>query len=176
MAAGDAPPPWHDDLQRYLALKLALAARRQPRRHPRLRPDGCLFEGRPLLNPLHTVAVFEWPVQRIGPRFRGREADGMPVRLALFRNAIGGIDHLLLGQHAEALIAALAQRRVSGQRLIRDLARRLADGAGRDAEAGLQRGLALLLEQFRARGLVLGSISHDPSRAGPPGRARREAA
>ncbi len=175
MVAGDAPPPWHEDLQRYLALKHALAARRPPRHHPRLRADGCLFEGRPLLNPLHTVAVFEWPVQRIGPRFRGREADGMPVRLALFRNAIGGIDHLLLGQHAEALIAALAQRRVCGQRLINDLSRRLAREEGGEL-SGLQRGLALLLEQFRARGLVLGSISHDFTGQGPKGRARREAA
>lgn len=153
-------PPWHDDLQRYQALREALAKRRVPRRHPRLRPDGCLLEGRPLLNPIHVVAGFDWPVQRIGPRHRRRENDGMPVRLALFRNTIGGVDHLVLGAQAEALVAALARRRVTGRRLIADLARRLAGEQGADV-VGLQRGLALLLEQFRARGLVLGSTSHN---------------
>lgn len=152
-------PPWHEDLQRYRALRVTLDARRRPRLHPRLRPDGCLLAGRPLLNPVYAVAGFDWPVQRIGPRYRGRQADGLPVRLALFRNAIGGIDHLVVGSRAEVLIAALARRRVSGARLIEDLARELvrSDPAGAD-HAGLRRGLALLLEQFRARGLVLGSV------------------
>ncbi len=159
-AAGSADadvPPWQADLQRYQALRESLAARPSPRRHPRLRPDGCLLEGRPVLNRLHVLATFEWPVHRIGPRYRGRERDGLPVRLVLFRNAIGGIDHIVLGEHAEVLIADLARRRVAGRRLITDLARRLADQQCADA-IGLQRGLALLLEQFRARGLVLGSL------------------
>jgi len=171
MTAGDAPPPWHADLQRYRALCEALAARRAPRRPAGLRPDGCLMEGRPLLNPVRVIATFDWPVQRIGPRYRGTQADGMPVRLALFRNVIGGIDHLVLGVHAEALVAALARRRVNGRRLVADLAHTLAEGAD---EAGLQRGLALLLEQFRARGLVLGSVANDLARAGSEGRMRRE--
>jgi len=115
-----------------------------------------------VLNRLHVLATFEWPVHRIGPRYRGRERDGLPVRLVLFRNAIGGIDHIVLGEHAEALITDLARRRVAGCRLITDLARRLAGEQGADA-VGLQRGLALLLEQFRARGLVLGSTGHDVS-------------
>ncbi|MBU3694211.1 MAG: hypothetical protein FGM40_05195 [Rhodocyclaceae bacterium] len=161
-------PPWHDDLQRYRALCAALAARRTPRPPPGLRPDGCLLDGRPLLNPVHALATFDWPVQRIGPRYRGRQADGLPVRLALFRNAIGGVDHIVLGAQGEALVATLARRRVSGRRLVADLARQLsalpasadpADALTASADPmGLQRGLALLLEQFRARGLVLGSV------------------
>ena len=161
-------PPWHDDLQRYHAVRTALAARRASRCHLNVRPDGCLLEGRPLLNPVHSLAVFDWPVQRIGPRYRGHQADGLPVRLVLFRNAIGGIDHMVIGAHGEALVATLARRRVSGWRLIIDLARQLAaappsgdpaDGLSVGADlVGLQRGLALLLEQFRARGLVLGSV------------------
>jgi hypothetical protein len=118
------------------------------------------MEGRPLLNPVHVVATFDWPVQRIGPRYRGTQPDGMPVRLALFRNVIGGIDHLVLGDHAEILVAALARRRVNGRRLVADLAEALAQGAD---QAGLQRGLALLLERFRARGLVLGALWGNPS-------------
>lgn len=172
------PPPWQHDLLRYRALCEALAQRRQPRRHPRLRPDGCLLEGRPLLNPVHLVAAFDWPVQRIGPRYRGHSGEGSPVRLALFRNVIGGIDHLLIGAHGEALITALARRRVSGRRLLAELSAELArdrvaecrhDAKGgsrrtpaRAVTAGeaarLQRGFAVLLEQFRARGLVLGSV------------------
>lgn len=161
---GEGSPPWHHDLLRYRALREALAARRPPRRHPRLRPDGCLLEGRPLLNPVHLVAVFDWPVQRIGARFRARAADGLPVRLALFRNAIGGIDHLVISVHGQALISALARRRVSGRRLLLELSAELAgiDGVVPDTRRGeiarLQRGLAQLLEQFRARGLVLGSV------------------
>ncbi|NBU59337.1 MAG: hypothetical protein EBS23_06135 [Betaproteobacteria bacterium] len=167
------PPPWQADLQRYIALREALAARPSPRRHPRLRPDGCLMDGRPLLNPVHALAVFEWPVQRIGPRYRGRQADGMPVSLVMFRNAIGGIDYLVVGAQAQALLAALVRRRVSGRRLVADLAAQLVGASSGPAAgdtgtpghadsqpdlAGLRRGLALLLEQFRARGLVLGSL------------------
>ena len=160
------PPPWQADLQRYLALRDALAARPAPRRNPQLRPDGCLMDGRPLLNPVHALAVFEWPVQRIGPRYRRRQADGLPVSLVLFRNAIGGIDHLVIGPQAEALLATLARRRVNGRRLVADLAAQFArESAGEAGSAtpqpdlaGLRRGLALLLEQFRARGLVLGSV------------------
>lgn len=156
------PPPWHDDLQRYLALRDALASRRRARLPAALRPDGCLLDGRPWLNPVHAVAHFDWPVQRIGPRFRRREADGLPVRLVLFRNTIGGVDDLVLGEHAESLIAELARRRVVGRQLIAGLARRLARGdAGLDP-VGLERGFALLLEQFRARGLVLGSVVRGP--------------
>lgn len=153
-------PPWQADLQRYQALRLLLASRRAARRPAGLRADGCLIDGRPVLNPVHLLAIFDWPVQRIGPRYRGRERDGLPLRLVLFRNAIGGIDHIVLGEQGEALIADLARRRVAGRRLIADLARRLAGEQGADT-AGLQRGLALLLEQFRARGLVLGSTSHN---------------
>lgn len=183
MGKGTGPPPWHQDLLRYRALCEALAERRPPRRHPRLRPDGCLLEGRPLLNPVHLVAVFDWPVQRIGPRYRGQAGGGSPVRLALFRNVIGGIDHLLIGVHGEALIAALARRRVSGRRLLSELSAELAgdrpadcrrdamDGDRRPPARGalaaeaarLQRGLAVLLEQFRARGLVLGSVWENES-------------
>jgi len=137
-----------------------LACRRAARRLAGLRADGCLLDGRPLLNPVHILATFDWPVQRIGPRYRGREHDGLPVRLVLFRNAIGGIDHLVIGEQGEALIAELARRRVAGRRIITELARRLAREQGADP-AGLKRGLALLLEQFRARGLVLGSTSHN---------------
>jgi hypothetical protein len=137
-----------------------LASRRAARRPAGLRADGCLLDGRPLLNPVHILATFDWPVQRIGPRYRGREHDGLPVRLVLFRNAIGGVDHLVIGEQGEALIAELARRRVAGRRIITELARRLAREQGADP-AGLKRGLALLLEQFRARGLVLGSTSHN---------------
>lgn len=168
-------PPWNADLERYQALRLALASRRAARHPARLCADGCLLDGRPVLNPVNAVATFDWPVHRIGPRYRRRTSDGMPVRLVLFRNVIGGVDHLVLGEQAEALIAELARRRVAGRRLINDLARRLAGEQGADP-VGLQRGLAMLLEHFRARGLVIGSISHDPSHAGFEGRARREAA
>lgn len=168
------PSPWLLDLQRYRALCQSLEARRSSQRHPRLRPDGCLLEGRPLLNPVHLVAHFDWPVQRIGPRYRGRVRDGMPTRLALFRNAIGRIEALVVCHHGEALIAAMSRRRAKGRRLLADLSRDLIrQRCGTDAQAGphvagrepsaaesmrLQRGLAVLLEQFRARGLVLGSV------------------
>jgi len=165
------PPPWLLDLERYRALCASLEARRWSG-HPGLRPDGCLLEGRPLLNPVHLVAHFDWPVQRIGPRYRGRVRDGLPTRLALFRNAIGRIEPLVICHHGEALIAALSRRRVKGRRLLVELSRdlirerrgadadlRFADAAALAAEAlRLQRGLAVLLEQFRARGLVLGSV------------------
>jgi hypothetical protein len=42
--------------------------------------------------------------------------------------------------------------------LLADLARDLAETGSAAQQAGLQRGLAVLLEQFRARGLVLGSV------------------
>jgi hypothetical protein len=160
-AEADAPP-WCADLLRYRALVAALAQRRLARRPAGLRAGGGLLEGRPVLNPVHLLATFDWPVHRIGPRYRGSERDGLPVRLVLFRNAIGGIEHLVVGAQGEALIAELARRRVTGQRLIDDLVRRLAAEQGADAH-GLRRGLALLLEQFRARGLVLGSTGHNAS-------------
>lgn len=164
MPVEKTPPPWHDDLQRYCALRETLAARRVPRRHPRLRPEGCLIDGRPLLNPVHVLATFDWPVQRIGPRYRGQQADGLPVRLVLFRNVIGGVDHLVLGEQAEALLGALSCRRVSGRRLIADLVRaRIQDSAQGIDPVGLQRGFAVLLEQFRARGLVLGALCDNPA-------------
>lgn len=166
------PSPWLLDLERYRALCESLEARRSSRRHPGLRPDGCLLEGRPLLNPVHVVAHFDWPVQRIGPRYRGRVRDGLPTRLALFRNAIGRIEPLVVCHHGEALIAALSRRRVKGRRLLAELSRDLVrQRGGADAEPcvaradrlaaeamRLQRGLAVLLEQFRACGLVLGSV------------------
>jgi hypothetical protein len=164
MAAPRTLPLWQADLDRYRTICEHLQAGPAPRPPAALETGGCLLSGRPWLNPRHVIAEFEWPVQRIGPRFRRKQADGLPVRLLVFRTVVGGVDTLPGCDASVALVDSLARRRVSGRRQLADLAcslhdsRSVPDAMIPSNEQGLQRGLLQLLETFRARGLVLGSL------------------
>lgn len=156
LAVTPLPPELHPclaDLLRFEALCDDLRVAARPRLPSGLQPGGCLLAGRPLLNPVRIEATFDWPVQRIGPRYRRPAVEGLPVRLLLFRNVVGGVDSLPACDATRALVTSLERRRLSGRRQLEDLAA----GQGGDAAAAL-RGWTALVERLRAAGLVLGAL------------------
>lgn len=117
-------------------------------------PDGDLLRERLVINPVHQLVRYTWPVHAIGPDFRPEAPPARPTWLLAFRDRAGSFGVLDLNDVAVRLFSAVsAAEAPPAVEVLESLARELAHP---DPAVVVNGGLALL-ERWRAREVILGT-------------------
>ncbi len=144
-------PPYLPQLAHYEWVELALAvADAEP---PRYASNGDLLDGVPVLAPALLLLRYDWPVQRISPRFKPDIPLMQPVWLLVFRDAGDEICFIELNAVSARLIELLQPASQTGRTALRQVAEEMRHP---DAEQVMAFGLALL-QDLHVRGAILGT-------------------
>ena len=163
----DGDPPFLAELAHYEWVELALQISeasvddidREPLGDCGSSPGSALLDGVPVLSPLAWPYAYRWPVHRLGPGYTPALPPDAPTLLLLRRERepSGSADSVRFSE-LSPLAFRLLQRlgdspSLSGRAQLKALAQ---EAAATDLGAFIEQG-AVLLEQMRASGVVLGS-------------------
>ena len=147
---GAEDPPWLFEVAHFDWLENAIASdERSP--PPRQAPPFDLLDTPLLLNPVHEIVQYRFPVLAIGPDFRPQEPPAQPTQLLVFRDLDEDFAVLDMNSIAIRLFEGVREGRPA-RVVMMDIAAALGHPDPAQVLAG---GLALL-ERWAARGLVLG--------------------
>lgn len=148
-------PPWALELAHYEWMEVVMDMAERPALPDGLDPNGDLLNDAPVLSPLVSVLGYQWPVHQLSESFRPAQAPAEPTWLVVYRNASDDVKFMEINRATAALLQSLQQAPgQSGATCLRQLAPVL----GMAEQVILPFG-AELLEQLRARGMVLGSCA-----------------
>ena len=152
--AGAADPGWWFELAHYEWAELALDLHEATPADVAHDPLGDLLAGRPVPSPLAWALAYTWPVHRLSPTNPPGEAPAQASFLLVQRDADQRVRFHELGALSFRLLQRLEETpALTGREQLQALA--VEAGAGGDP-GFLDRGQALL-EQLRARGVILGT-------------------
>lgn len=149
-----ADPPFLLELAHYEWVELALAIHEGEAGLAGIDPAGDLLDGMPVCSELAWTLGYHYPVHRIGPEFRPRQASAQPVHLIAYRDREDEVRFMEINAVSARmlqLIAAQADR--SGRQLLTQIADELQHPR---PEAVIQGGLATM-QELRAHGILLGT-------------------
>lgn len=150
---GDAPP-FLGELAHYERMESQLRADPREIDWEGVDRDGDLLAGRPVLSPLAWPLRYRFPVHRIGPECRPREAPAQPTYLLVYRDEAYRVGFLELNAVSARLIELMAQMpQMSG----RDLLARIAAELDHPDPAVVECGGLETLQQLRGRQIILGT-------------------
>ncbi|CAG0993257.1 hypothetical protein MTYP_02399 [Methylophilaceae bacterium] len=155
-AARDSLPPlpgYFAELAHYEWMELAIAALDAAPDWSCIDTAGDLMRGRPVLAPALALLHYDYPVQRISPRYRPQAPE--PVDLLVFRDAGDEVRFIELNPASACLLALLQRERLTGEAALHRVAGTLPQV---DPEAVVTYGTSLLYE-LKARGAILGIYS-----------------
>jgi uncharacterized protein len=146
-------PDWLLELAHYEWVEAALMLSEAEPDLSSIDPQGDLLSKPPVLTPLAWALAYRYPVHRIREDFQPETPGDTPTTLLVMRDAQDEVRFKEIGLLSFLLIEAIGNNpALSGETLLRGLA----DQQRADAETFLREGGALL-EQLRARGVILGS-------------------
>ena len=151
---GQSDPPWLVELAHYewveLALDLSEASDEQTPHHA----DGDLLAGVPVASPLAWPLAYAWPVHRLAPDYRPKEAPATPTLLLVRRGADLRVHFHALSPLTFRLLQRLSEHPgLSGRQQLEALAD---EATAPDRETFLAEG-SRMLQQLRADGVLLGT-------------------
>lgn len=117
-------PPFLPQLAHYEWVELALAVSDAPL-PTGWEADGDLLEGKPALVPALMLLRYDWPVQRISPRFKPVQPLTDPVWLLVFRDAGDVVRFIELNPVSARLIELLQTGAYTGRAALRQIAQEL---------------------------------------------------
>ena len=117
--------------------------------------DGDLLHDRLVINPVHQLVRYAWPVHAMGPAFRPDSAPARATQLLAFRNRAGDFGVLDLNDVAMRLFSDLS---TPGTPPAATVLARLADELRHPDPAVVERGGLQLLERWQAREVILGFV------------------
>lgn len=149
----DDIPPFMPQLAHYEWVELAVAVADVPM-PAGWNADGDLLEGKPVFTSALMLLRYDWPVQRISPRFKPVEPLTEPVCLLVFRDAADEVCFLELNPVSAHLVELLQGGNHSGREALMNIAQALRHP---DAEQVVAFGASVLAD-LKARGAILGAI------------------
>lgn len=149
--AGDYP--FLAELARYEWAELALSLDVREIDRGGIDAAGDLLAGVPQLSPLLWPLTCAWPVHRIGPDFLPQERPAAPTFLLVYRDRADQLGFLELNPVAARLLDLL---RAGGARSGHSLLQQIAAELRHPAPDTVVAGGAAILEEWRARDIVLG--------------------
>lgn len=156
---GEQPqdPPFLRELAHYEWVELALSVHDAEPDTNGLDRDGDPLAGHPVLSPLAWPLSYRYPVHRIGPDHQPREAPATPTHLLVYRDREDAVRFLELNPVSARLIGLLAEHAdtpaYTGRQALATIAAELQHPDPEQVFAGGRQ----LLEDWRARGIVLGT-------------------
>lgn len=144
-------PAWLAELAHYEWAELAVDVMETTT--PEHDPAGDLLANPVALNPAQLTMAYAWPVHRIGPDYRPRQAQA--TQLVVYRNADDQVQFSQINAVTGRLLTLLATEPTTGEAAIRQIANELQHPA---PEQLLAHGAALL-DDLRRQGIILGSLA-----------------
>jgi len=144
----DFGPRWLKELAHYEWVELALDV--MDAATPVHDPQGDLMAGMPMLVPAMMNLCYAWPVQRIGPGYRPRKP--CQTHLLVYRDAEDEVQFIELNPVSARLVDLLQDGKLTGRAACTAIATELGHA---DAQVAIHHG-AIMLEQFRSAGAILG--------------------
>lgn len=147
-------PPFMPQLAHYEWAELAVAVTDAPL-PAGWNADGDMLKGKPVLTPALMLLRYDWPVQRISPRFKPLQPLTEPICLLVFRNASDEVRFMELNPVSAQLIELLRGGNRTGREALMSIAQALRHP---DAEQVVAFGASVLAD-LKARGAILGATS-----------------
>jgi uncharacterized protein len=145
-------PPFLVPLAHYEWVELDLSVSQREPDWSRIDREGNLLTGRPALNPVLGNLHYDWPVHRIGPKFKPKEKE--ETFLLVFRDAEEKVRFMAINAVTARLIVLLENGELSGREALELVALEL-----NHPDAGaVQKYGATLLEQLSEQGAILGTL------------------
>ena len=116
--------------------------------------DLDLLDNTPVLTPALMLLSYDWPVQKISPRFKPLAPLAEPLWLLVFRDAADEVRFNELNPVSAQLVQSLQAGVHTGRAALTEIARSLGHD---DADPVIAFGHGLL-QELRARGAILGAI------------------
>ncbi|GBG14107.1 uncharacterized protein NMK_1667 [Novimethylophilus kurashikiensis] len=148
----DALPPFLANLAHYEWVELALALSDAVCPDDAWEPSGSLLDGIPVLASALMLLTYDFPVHRIGPRYKPTQADTEPTHIVAFRRPDHEVKFIVLNQLSIGLLQRIQQGE-SGRKALMNIAEELNHP---QPEVILRGGLAIL-ENLRAEQAILGA-------------------
>lgn len=161
---GECPedPAFLRELAHYEWVELALSVHDAAIDTEGLDRDGDVLAGHPVLSPLAWPLSYRFPVHRIGPDHQPAEAPATATHLLVYRDAGDAVRFLELNPVSARLIGLLAGHAddptYTGRQALATIAAELRHPDPEQVFAGGRQ----ILEDWRARGIVLGTSRHTP--------------
>lgn len=153
-------PPYLADMAHYEWLEMVLEISPDETRHPGMQTNGNLLDDVPVINPIHRLVEYSWPVTTIAPDNEPVQVLTEPLQLLLLRDQSDKVRFLEINTASRMLAEQLAERPgLTGKQHLEALSRRLPEFN----QATVLRFGAALIEDFRLRGFILGSRTRPPT-------------
>ena len=146
-------PPFMPELVHYEWIELVLSVSNKETPSAQINPDGDLASGHPALNPILAMLQYQYPVQRIGPKFKPQTPPPQPTYLLVFRDPEFLVEFIEMNPVSARLVDLLQHSKLSGEELLRKIAEELSHP---DPQVVIQGGMDILHE-LRAAGAILGT-------------------
>jgi hypothetical protein len=159
-AEGRGDPPFLLELAHYEWVELALALEETELDAIAVDPDGDLLDASPAPSPLAWPLAYTWPVQQLRAEYQPDVPPAQPTFLLVVRDRADQVQFKAIDALGYQLLQALHQNEEgrSGRELLSALAAQLGIA---DPDAFIAGG-AQLMQQLRARDVILGTRPADP--------------
>ena len=149
----ESDPPFLLELAHYEWIELVLSVSNKEIALAQIDPDGDLAQNNLALNPVLAMLQYQYPVQRIGPKFKPQSPPPQPTYLLVFRDASFSVEFIEMNPVSARLVDLLQNNKISGEKALLRIAEELQHP---DPQIVLQGGLDILRE-LRAAGAILGT-------------------
>lgn len=141
------------ELVHYEWIELVLSVSNKETPLAQIDPEGDLAKGQPALNPILAMLQYQYPVQRIGPKFKPLMPPPQPTYLLVFRDAEFNVEFIEMNPVSARLVDLLQSSRRSGEQLLQQIVDELKHPA---PQVVIQGGMDILRE-LRTAGAILGT-------------------
>ena len=152
LESADGLPPYLKSLAHYEWIELALSVADVSIDMTGVDSVGDLLAGQPVFTPAIALLSYDFPVQRISPRFKPMQPLAQPVNLLVFRDIEDDVKFIELNPVTARLLGILQADKLTGRQALEKIA---AEMAHPDPQVIIQYGLPILLD-LKAQGAILG--------------------
>lgn len=154
----DEDPAFLRDLAHYEWVELVLSVSNQKIDFEQIDQNGDLMKGRPALNPVLALQRYEYPVHRIGPRFKPAAEQKEETHFAILRNHEDEVKFVLVNPVSMRLLHLLQTTVLTGEQAVLQIAHEMQHP---DPQLVLAGGLEIL-QTLRDAQVILGVRNSDP--------------
>ena len=146
-------PPFLQELVHYEWIELVLSVSNKETPLDQIDPDGDLVSGHPALNPILAMLQYQYPVQRIGPKFKPQTPPEQPTYLLVFRDQDFSVEFIEMNPVSARLVDLLQHEQLTSEQVLNKIAAELNHP---DPQVVILGGMDIL-QQLRAAGAILGT-------------------